>query len=156
MVDAIQQIFLRALAGCEGELGPKHTSTLDTVNNLGILYQGQGRYATATRFSNVREKSKKTATIHSASIALRFSSMNTLCGNMNQRTKKLLMDIYDLRINISISSPTVQGPNPKCRSPFSSPNMAHGRLLFDVCPHMRGWKMLFRRSQGFVEATWGA
>ena len=46
-MNVIQQILLRALAGCEGALGPKHTSTLDTVNNLGILYQGQGRYEEA-------------------------------------------------------------------------------------------------------------
>ena len=33
----------RALAGKEKALGPDHTSTLNTVNNLGLLYVGQGK-----------------------------------------------------------------------------------------------------------------
>jgi tetratricopeptide (TPR) repeat protein len=33
----------RALAGYEKVLGPDHTSTLDTVNNLGLLYGDQGK-----------------------------------------------------------------------------------------------------------------
>ncbi len=31
------------MAGKEEALGPKHTSTLDTVNNLGLLYADQGK-----------------------------------------------------------------------------------------------------------------
>ena len=38
---------MRALQGKEEALGPKHTSTLDTVNNLGILYKNQGKLAEA-------------------------------------------------------------------------------------------------------------
>ncbi|KAG9994238.1 hypothetical protein KCU78_g18530, partial [Aureobasidium melanogenum] len=37
----------RALARKEKVLGPEHTSTLDTVNNLGLLYADQGRLAEA-------------------------------------------------------------------------------------------------------------
>ena len=36
-------MYQRALAGYEKALGPDHTSTLDTVNNLGILYSDQGK-----------------------------------------------------------------------------------------------------------------
>ncbi|KAK5550314.1 hypothetical protein LTR46_011682 [Exophiala xenobiotica] len=36
-------MYLRALQGYEGALGPNHTSTLDTVNNLGNLYKNQGK-----------------------------------------------------------------------------------------------------------------
>jgi tetratricopeptide (TPR) repeat protein len=36
-------MFERALAGHEEALGPKHTSTLGTVNDLGVLYRVQGR-----------------------------------------------------------------------------------------------------------------
>jgi tetratricopeptide (TPR) repeat protein len=36
-------MYLRALKGYEEAWGPKHTSTLDTVNNLGILYSDQGK-----------------------------------------------------------------------------------------------------------------
>ena len=36
-------LYLRALRGYEEALGAKHTSTLNTVNNLGILYADQGK-----------------------------------------------------------------------------------------------------------------
>ncbi|KAK5149909.1 hypothetical protein LTS14_010514 [Recurvomyces mirabilis] len=38
-----EEMYLRALQGFEEAQGPKHTSTLDTVNNLGILYCKQGK-----------------------------------------------------------------------------------------------------------------
>src|SRR5947199_3589480 len=38
---------LDARCGNEKALGPDHTSTLDTVNNLGILYVNQGKLAEA-------------------------------------------------------------------------------------------------------------
>ena len=34
---------MRALQGREEALGPKHTLTLTTVNNLGLLYADQGK-----------------------------------------------------------------------------------------------------------------
>jgi hypothetical protein len=36
-------MYQRALAGKEKALGPDHTSTLGTVNNLGNLYSDQGK-----------------------------------------------------------------------------------------------------------------
>ena len=42
-----EQIFVRALARKEKALGPDHTSTLLTVNNLGMLYRDQGKLAEA-------------------------------------------------------------------------------------------------------------
>jgi tetratricopeptide (TPR) repeat protein len=36
-------MYQRALAGYEKVLGPDHTFTLNTVNNLGSLYRDQGR-----------------------------------------------------------------------------------------------------------------
>ena len=38
-----ERMYLRVLAGKEKALGPDHTSTLDTVNNLGTLYHDQGK-----------------------------------------------------------------------------------------------------------------
>ena len=38
-------MYLRALAGKERALGPDYTSTLNTVNNLGLLYGDQGKLA---------------------------------------------------------------------------------------------------------------
>ena len=40
-------MYQQALAGKEKALGPNHTSTLDTVNNLGVLYRDQGKLAQA-------------------------------------------------------------------------------------------------------------
>lgn len=37
-LSAAERMYQRALAGREKALGPDHTSTLDTVNNLGLLY----------------------------------------------------------------------------------------------------------------------
>jgi Tfp pilus assembly protein PilF len=36
-------MYQRALAGKEKALGPDHLSTLNTVNNLGLLYSHQGK-----------------------------------------------------------------------------------------------------------------
>ncbi|KIX05938.1 uncharacterized protein Z518_03912 [Rhinocladiella mackenziei CBS 650.93] len=40
---AADQMYMLALAGYEKELGPDHTSTLSTVNNLGNLYRDRGK-----------------------------------------------------------------------------------------------------------------
>ncbi|SLM40977.1 beta transducin-like protein het-e4s [Lasallia pustulata] len=42
-----EAMYRRALEGKEKAWGPEHTSTLDTVNNLGILYADQGKMAEA-------------------------------------------------------------------------------------------------------------
>jgi tetratricopeptide (TPR) repeat protein len=39
----VVSLYLRALRGYEEARGAKHTSTLDTVNNLGLLYADQGK-----------------------------------------------------------------------------------------------------------------
>jgi hypothetical protein len=40
-------MYERALGGSERALEADHTSTLDTVNNLGVLYRDQGKLAEA-------------------------------------------------------------------------------------------------------------
>lgn len=42
-----EQMYARALAGREKVLGPDHVLTLETVNNLGLLYFNQGKLAKA-------------------------------------------------------------------------------------------------------------
>ena len=42
-----EAMYLRTLRGKEKALGAEHTSTLDTVNNLGCLYADQGKMAEA-------------------------------------------------------------------------------------------------------------
>jgi len=44
-----EKMYQRALDGYEKALGPEHTSTLDTVNNLGRLYKDQGKLAEAEK-----------------------------------------------------------------------------------------------------------
>jgi Tfp pilus assembly protein PilF len=46
---AAERIYLQVLAGKEKALGPDHTSTLETVHNLGVLYWKQGKLAEAER-----------------------------------------------------------------------------------------------------------
>jgi tetratricopeptide (TPR) repeat protein len=43
----VENLYLRALRGDEKAWGAEHTSTLDTVNNLGNLYADQGKMAEA-------------------------------------------------------------------------------------------------------------
>ena len=38
-----EDMYLRALIGYEKARGPEHTSTLSTINNLGLLYSNQGK-----------------------------------------------------------------------------------------------------------------
>ncbi|SLM38378.1 beta transducin-like protein het-e4s [Lasallia pustulata] len=42
-----EAMYRRVLEGREKAWGPEHTSTLDTVNNLGLLYKDQGKMAEA-------------------------------------------------------------------------------------------------------------
>jgi len=38
-----EELYQQASKGKENTIGPEHTSTLDTVNNLGVLYGDQGK-----------------------------------------------------------------------------------------------------------------
>ena len=44
-----EKIYQRVLEGKEKAWGPKYTSTLGTVNNLGSLYADQGKIAKAEK-----------------------------------------------------------------------------------------------------------
>ncbi|RYP20808.1 hypothetical protein DL767_009393 [Monosporascus sp. MG133] len=44
-----EKMYQRALQGTEKALGPEHTSTLTTVNNLGNLYKAQGKLGEAEK-----------------------------------------------------------------------------------------------------------
>ena len=44
-----EKMYERALRGKEEALGPTHTSTLSTVNNLGILIADQGKLGEAEK-----------------------------------------------------------------------------------------------------------
>jgi tetratricopeptide (TPR) repeat protein len=40
-------MYQQALIGYEKKMGPDHTTTLETVNKLGIIYKDQGKLAKA-------------------------------------------------------------------------------------------------------------
>ena len=42
-----EAMYVRALKGKKKAWGAEHTSTLDAVNNLGVLYANQGKMAEA-------------------------------------------------------------------------------------------------------------
>jgi tetratricopeptide (TPR) repeat protein len=42
-----EEMYVRALRGYEKAWGAEHTSTLVTVNNLGVLYKNQGKMVEA-------------------------------------------------------------------------------------------------------------
>jgi hypothetical protein len=44
-----EQTYIPALQGREKVCGPEHTSTLDTVHNLGLLYANQGKMVEAKK-----------------------------------------------------------------------------------------------------------
>jgi hypothetical protein len=54
-------MFQRALNGYEKALGPDDTSTLDTVNNLGLLYTDQGKLGEAEEMYKRALKGKEKA-----------------------------------------------------------------------------------------------
>ena len=49
-------MYKRALKGKKASWGQEHTSTLDTVNNLGNLYKNQGRFREAEASTNGHSK----------------------------------------------------------------------------------------------------
>jgi len=46
-MEEVEKMYQQALRGYKKACGPDHTSTLNTVNNLGILYKDQGKMAEA-------------------------------------------------------------------------------------------------------------
>jgi len=54
-------MYNRTLTGYEKVWGPEHTSTLNTVNNLGLLYANQGRLKDADMMNKLALAGKKKA-----------------------------------------------------------------------------------------------
>ena len=72
-------MYERALRGKEIALGAEHTSTLDTVYNLGILYADQGKLAEAETMYERALRGFETA--HGAdNITTYIPALNTLWG----------------------------------------------------------------------------
>ena len=84
--EAAEQMYERALAGCEKALGAEHTSTLDTVHNLGKLYADQGKLVEAEQIYEraLRGKEKALGTEHTSTL----HTVNNL-GNLYRNQGKL-------------------------------------------------------------------
>jgi tetratricopeptide (TPR) repeat protein len=71
-----EEMYERALKGCEKALGPEQTSTLSTVHNLGILYADQGELDKAEEMYERALKGYKKALGHEHTSTL--STVNNL------------------------------------------------------------------------------
>ena len=79
-----EAMYLRVLKGYEKAWGAEHTSTLDTVNNLGNLYKNQGKMAEAEEiYMRALEEFKKIYNAnHSRVLSVIFNlSMLTITRN---------------------------------------------------------------------------
>jgi hypothetical protein len=72
-------MYIRALEGKEKALGPDHTSTLETANNLGVLYSAQGRLVEAeAMYIRALQGYEKTPGVED--IAMYIPALNTMVG----------------------------------------------------------------------------
>ncbi|KAK3935443.1 hypothetical protein QBC46DRAFT_271821, partial [Diplogelasinospora grovesii] len=72
-----EAIYERALRGKEKALGPEHTSTLDTVNNLSSLYADQGRLSDAEAIYERALRGYEKALSHNH-VNFHFSALDTI------------------------------------------------------------------------------
>jgi tetratricopeptide (TPR) repeat protein len=75
-------MYVRALAGYEKALGPDHTSTLSTVNNLGGL---QGKYEQAEEMH--RQALRLRETVLGKEHPYTLASMNNLANVLSDQGK---------------------------------------------------------------------
>ncbi|WYZ36189.1 hypothetical protein EsH8_XI_000072 [Colletotrichum jinshuiense] len=80
-------MYERALQGYEKAWGPDHTSTLDTVNNLGNIYKDQGRLKEAEAMYQQALQGKEKA-LGPDAIKTYIPALNTL-ENLGSLFKKL-------------------------------------------------------------------
>ena len=117
-----EKMYIRALQGKEEALGPKHTSTLDTVNNLGNLYADQGKLAEAEKmYIRALQGYEDALSLELASSYL--PALNTMFafGDLFSQTDR--KDMAKAMYNRALSGyRTVQGPSSKWCS------MIEGRL----------------------------
>ncbi len=106
-----EAMYSRALQGYEEALGPKHTSTLATVNNLGLLYADQGRLAEAEAMYSRALQGYEEA-LGSELLPLYLPALNTMFafGDLFSQTgRKDLAKVMYSRALSGYSS--VQGPS---------------------------------------------
>jgi tetratricopeptide (TPR) repeat protein len=106
----------RALKGFEDILGPKHTSTLDTVNSLGNLYSDQGKLAEAeAMYDRALQGYEDALGLELASSYLPVLNTMFVFGDLFSQTgrKDMAKAIYNRALS---GYTTVQGPSSdRCR-----------------------------------------
>jgi tetratricopeptide (TPR) repeat protein len=106
-------MYTRALQGWEEALGPKHTSTLDTVGNLGNLYADQGKLAEAEAMYTRALQGYKDA-IGPELVVLYLPALNSMfgLGGLLSRTdrKEIAKGMYTRALS---GYRAVQGPSSK-------------------------------------------
>ena len=93
-----EAMYIRALQGKEDALGPDHTSTLDTVNNLGILYNHQGKIAKAEAMyiRALRGYEKALGPDHTSTLST-VNNLGNLYANQGKLAEAEAMHIRALR-----------------------------------------------------------
>ncbi len=76
-LDEAKTMYQRALQGYEKALGPNHTSTLNTVNDLGLLYADLGRLEEAKKMYQRALQGYEKAMGHEA-VKTYIPALNTL------------------------------------------------------------------------------
>jgi tetratricopeptide (TPR) repeat protein len=109
-------MYIQALQGKEEAFGPKHTSILDTVNNLGSLYKNQGKLAEAEAMY-VRALQGYEDALGPQLVSSYLPALNTLVvfGDLLSQTgrKDIAKGMYARALS---GYRTVQGPSSKwCR-----------------------------------------
>ena len=111
-----EAMYSRALQGREEALGPKHTSTLETVNNLGALYASQGKLAEAEAMYSRALQGYEEA-LGPQLLPLYLPALNTIFafGDLFSQTDR--KDLAKVMYSRALSGYTsVQGPSSKwCR-----------------------------------------
>jgi tetratricopeptide (TPR) repeat protein len=111
-----EAMYIRALQGREEALGPKHTSTLSTVNNLGNLYRDQGKLAEAEAMY-IRALQGREEALGPEHLSSYLPALNTMFsfGDLFSRTGREVMakSMYTRALS---GYRIVQGPSSKwCR-----------------------------------------
>ena len=111
-----EAMYTRALQGYEEALGPKHISTLDTVNNLGALYADQGKLAEAgAMFTRALQGYEEALGLKLVSSYIPALKTMVNLGSLYSKTseKDMAKTVYTRALS---GFATVQGPlSDKCR-----------------------------------------
>ncbi|KAJ5898084.1 hypothetical protein N7504_008372 [Penicillium tannophilum] len=92
-----EEMYQRALAGYEENLGPDHTATLNTMNSLGILYKHQGNLKGAEEiYQRALAGKEKTLGLYHTSTLNTVNNLGILYknqGKLNEAEKMYLRDL---------------------------------------------------------------